>query len=681
MCARAVANRAPAGRLPAALLLLLLGFAPLATVRPGAAASAIGLLTEMTIKILPRIIANMEDANNVSLPFVMNENKLILKRLNDLSLQLMDGQASMVANIQHYTAEVVHMSSVQNRFIERIESLYALIGIIARRERTMNALLQSTDPHEPLTLTQFALATVDMSNRDSVIELMHRIETLVLGDHLISLPVDKQNIFVQLGETASSAICGFGLSPQQMIYSLYESVALTELKGYIMMQFSYMLLKTQGKGNFTVESEERKLEMQTRLNRTQDLLHRVMQQTRSDYWRCDPEQGKHRENVTYVQFTRLLQGYIENEVDMNADNTCRETCAHYQYGHEQHQCYKELYCAKQPKCAGRIYECEYIDSDMTICPAAPGSQRRYEYIEYENGELRGRKLSHCPYGTSQVESWWRWLFWHCSYCFCLCDDVGRHSDRYVSLRQSVSDIENNKVVTGLRFVKVKQVVHLIVQQGKLLPGGEIQNDTIEWVTPARFSPLDRGIRSEKDYHTLTYEKRAIDLDDIRVSAGYVLTGVRFRLLGSHLNLEIRMTEMNFTSGTLVDLDKSIWIGNDDTERTEIAMKYKDIPTRATGKSVPVSHNGQFLRFGPTGGRLDAQQTTIPFMDAQPVYTIRPGPLSGAGLLYKSLPNFGGYIAPKLFSYDYGPHIQTPADDWFAAEQLKRSELEERSTFG
>ncbi|XP_058127430.1 uncharacterized protein LOC131269123 [Anopheles coustani] len=490
-----------------------------------------------------------------------------------------------------------------------------------------------------------------------------------------------QAVYYRASLTASSAMCGFGLSPQQMIYSLYESVALTELKGYIMMQFSYMLLKTQGKGNFTVESEERKLEMKTRLNRTQDLLQRVMQQTRSDYWRCDPEQGAHRENETYVQVTRLLQGYIENEVDMNTDKTCWESCSHYQYGHEQHQCYKELYCAKQPKCAGRIYECEFIDSDMTICPAAPGSQRRYEYIEYENGELRGRKLSYCPYGTTQVQSWWRWLFWHCSYCFCLCDDAGRHSDRYVSLRQSVSDIANNRVVTGLRFVKAKQVIHLIVQQGRLMPGGEIQNDTIEWVTPARFSPLDRGIRSEKDYHTLTYEKRAIDLDDIRVSAGYVLTGVRFRLLGSHLNLEIRMTEMNFTSGTLIDLDKSIWIGNDDTERTEIAMKYKDIPTRATGKSVPVSRTGQFLRFGPTGGRADAHQTTIPFMDAQPVYTIRPGPLSGAGLLYKSVPNFGGYIAPKLFSYDFGPHIQTPADDWFAAEQLKRSELEERSNFG
>uniref|UniRef100_A0AAG5DWJ9 Uncharacterized protein n=1 Tax=Anopheles atroparvus TaxID=41427 RepID=A0AAG5DWJ9_ANOAO len=679
---RSKVHRRVSARLPVLPLLLLVLLATTSTRQETAATpSVIQLLTPVATQVIMRILANLDQLggeSNVSLPFVINENKLILKRLNDLSLQLMNAQTFVVANIQHYTSQALHVSSAQNRFIERIEALYGLVGIIERRERNMNALLQATDPHEPLTLNQFALATIDVSNTYSVMEMLHRIDALVSGEHLISLPVDKQNIFSQLGELATSSICGFGLSPQQMIYSLYETIALTELKGYIMMQFSYMLLKTQGKGNFTVESEERRQEMQTRLNRTQALLHRVMQQTNNEYWRCDPEQGAHRENETYVQFTRLLQGYIENEVDMNADNTCRETCAHYQYGHEQHQCYKELYCNQQPKCSGRIYECEYIDSDMTICPAAPGSQRRYEYIEYENGELRGRKLSYCPRGTSKVESWWRWLFWHCSYCFCLCDDAGRHSDRFVSLRQSVSDIANNRVVTGLRFVKVKNVVHLIVQQGQLLPGGEIQNGTLEWVRPGSFNPRDRGVRSDIDYHTLTYDRRAIDLDDVRVSPGYVLTGVRFRTLGAHLNLEIRMTEMNFTAGTLLDLDKSIWIGNDETNRTELTMKYKDIPTRATTKSLPDSTSGQFLRFGPTGGRVDAAQTTIPFLDAQPVYTIRPSPLSGAGLLHKGMPSSGGYIAPKLFTYDYGPHIQIPADDWFAAEKLKRSELDGRT---
>lgn len=38
---------------------------------------------------------------------------------------------------------------------------------------------------------------------------------------------------------------------------------------------------------------------------------------------------------------------------------------------------------------------------MWVCPAAPTSSRRYEYIEYENGKLLGEK-QYCSRGTSKV---------------------------------------------------------------------------------------------------------------------------------------------------------------------------------------------------------------------------------------------------------------------------------------
>ncbi|XP_058064472.1 uncharacterized protein LOC131214121 isoform X2 [Anopheles bellator] len=470
----------------------------------------------------------------------------------------------------------------------------------------------------------------------------------------------EQNLLTinKLYRVAKSTICTFGLSAQQILYLLYDAIAMSELKGYLMMQFSYLVLKAQGRGNFTVESQARREELNTRLNRTQALLQRAMEQTSREYWRCDPEARAHRENETFLQFTRLVQGYIENEVDMNTENTCRESCAHYQYGHRQEQCYKELYCSRQPKCNGRIYECEYVDSDMSICPAAHQSQRRYEFIEYENGLVRGHK-SYCARGSTKVDSWWRWIFWHCSYCFCLCDDNGPRSDRYVSLRESISDIDQNRVVTGLRFVKQGRVMHLLVQQGLLLPQAEIDNRTLEWLSPPdAFSVLAKGAREGRDYHTLTYDKRALDLDDVHVHPGYVLTGVRFRLLGTHLNLEIRMTEMNFTSGKLLDHDKSIWIGNDNTvDRTELILHQPDVPTRSLSKSVPDSTSRQYIRFGPSDRNQDAAQTTVPFIDAQPVYTHKAVPLSGAGLLHKGQPKYGGFVAPKLFTYNFTAHIQ------------------------
>lgn len=103
-----------------------------------------------------------------------------------------------------------------------------------------------------------------------------------------------------------------------------------------------------------------------RTMRTQEVIRKVMERCERVVTRCDP--SHHVEGETYVAVTRLLQGFIENEVDMNNDNTCRENCAAYQYA-ETYGCYKELYCARQPKCSGKILNCQFYDSDMWICPS------------------------------------------------------------------------------------------------------------------------------------------------------------------------------------------------------------------------------------------------------------------------------------------------------------------------
>ncbi len=77
--------------------------------------------------------------------------------------------------------------------------------------------------------------------------------------------------------------------------------------------------------------------------------------------------------------------------------------------------------------------------------------RRYDWIEYEDGTILGQKRQCrsklCSYywqlyefeciilklhllDKIKVDSWWRWLVWHCSYCVCKCDQQGPDSDRY-----------------------------------------------------------------------------------------------------------------------------------------------------------------------------------------------------------------------------------------------------------
>lgn len=158
-----------------------------------------------------------------------------------------------------------------------------------------------------------------------------------------------------------------------------------------------------------------------------------------------------------------------------------------------------------------------------------------------------------------MDSWWRYLFWHCSYCFCVCDEQGYGSDRYFSLREEVSDIAENKIVTGLRFRKVKRILHLQIQEGLLGPQGTVNASTTAWRKLPEFKITDRNVKTGVDYHTMSWKQRAIDLTMVKGQPGQVVTGVRFVALGSHLNLEVRLTEFKFETGQLVEpKTTSIW---------------------------------------------------------------------------------------------------------------------------
>jgi len=301
---------------------------------------------------------------------------------------------------------------------------------------------------------------------------------------------------------------------------------------------------------------------------------------------------------------------------------------------------------------------------MWVCPADPFSGRRYEYVEYENGRVLGRKQG-CSKGRVKVDSWWRWLFWHCSYCFCLCDEQGIYSDRFFNMRSVIADIKNNQVVTGLRFVKKNRIIHLQIQQGKLLPRGNIDPATVEWVPVEDYKTTDRNIFNGQDYHTLSWEHRSIDLDDLVADEGHVLTGIRFKKIGSHLNFEIYITPFNFTSGQLIEpIDRSIWKDNSNTDvsaenpRKRLDLNNPDVPIRTPTPSVPDSKSDQYVEFTNTDMDRDAAQTTVPFLDAQPVASLLAVPLSGAGIYHKGQRNFGGFIAPKIITYDFSPHLQT-----------------------
>ncbi|XP_018057376.1 PREDICTED: uncharacterized protein LOC108693138 isoform X1 [Atta colombica] len=588
------------------------------------------------------------------LVFMKMMERQLLKQMDQVSKKIDEYQELVEDKSDMILSQLLLQLPMQHKLDDSLKELDHYLGQVQQLYTLFEIYAGNPDKYEKYTMLQFAKTCVSprLGELPDVLKSIHRL--MVPSEQ----QVYNRSILVLLAkqmQEASNQMCNEMQSPQQLLYNLYNAVALTEIKGYTMIQFSYMLLRLYNEGNnFSEEIQTLKNQYAIRTSETLRAVKTAMTYAPRSLWRCDPR--VHKLGETYTELKQLFQGYIVNEVDLNTEGTCKENCAYYGYT-KVYGCYQNQFCSKQRQCNGKILHCEYIDSDMWICPADRNSTRRYEYIEYENGLHYGNSKT-CLGGTTKVDSWWRWLFWHCSYCFCYCDDQNSSSDRYFSLRSVMSDISNNKIITGIRLRKINQIIHIQIQEGQLLPRGEIDVSTIEWQSVDAFSIMDSHIRNGVDYHTIVWEKRALDLDDLLAVPDHLLTGVRLRMVGSRLNLEIMITPFNFTSGSLIQPEeKSFWHSNDVTDRTELKYTDPDIPIRNFVPNKPDTEENQYLNFAPSDRRKDAAQSTIPFLDVQPVIPNPPVPLAGAGIFHKGRKGSGGFVALKLTTYDFAPHLQ------------------------
>lgn len=80
-------------------------------------------------------------------------------------------------------------------------------------------------------------------------------------------------------------------------------------------------------------------------------------------------------------------------------------------------------------------------------------------------------------------------------------------------------------------------------------------------------------------------------------------------------------------------------------------------TKTLVKSLPDSNHNQYIDFVNTNMDKDAAQTTVPFIDTQDVMSNPAVPLSGIGIYHKGRNGYGGFLAPKIITYDFSPHVK------------------------
>ena len=51
---------------------------------------------------------------------------------------------------------------------------------------------------------------------------------------------------------------------------------------------------------------------------------------------------------------------------MNDLSSCRHSCSAYD-ATEPKGCFKNLFCAKQENCAGRLFDCQFYHADAWVC--------------------------------------------------------------------------------------------------------------------------------------------------------------------------------------------------------------------------------------------------------------------------------------------------------------------------
>lgn len=124
-------------------------------------------------------------------------------------------------------------------------------------------------------------------------------------------------------------------------------------------------------GNFRSSAQALRTKYLERTQQTQEVVKHLLEYSKRDIWRCDPN---HYTIGTYEEVTNFLQGYLDNEVNLNPDGTCQNTCTDYTLS-ENYRCYDGTYCAQKPEgtqrdhavCKGKVVNCEFLGSDLNIC--------------------------------------------------------------------------------------------------------------------------------------------------------------------------------------------------------------------------------------------------------------------------------------------------------------------------
>lgn len=112
------------------------------------------------------------------------------------------------------------------------------------------------------------------------------------------------------------------------------------------------------------------------------------------------------------------------------------------------------------------------------------------------------------------------------------------------------------------------MIQFVIAESTLLPYGKVivpasntaadSNGYFRYIGHEEFDINESGVKDGVDYHTLTYDNRAINLDTVIAPPGTLVTGVRFHVNhNKRLTLQIRVTKFNYETGNIAHFENPI----------------------------------------------------------------------------------------------------------------------------
>ncbi|KAK0181021.1 hypothetical protein PV327_003343 [Microctonus hyperodae] len=510
---------------------------------------------------------------------------------------------------------------------------------------------------------------------NNVPETLERINQLILPSTNYVVPPFIQLILKDAQDNLQYD-CNQYMSAQQRMYYIYTHIILSEMQGLTTLNYAYSIQQMIDRSyNYSIELENAKDLFRNRVTNYYKYLSKTMMYFPREIHRCDPNPEKR--DIDFFQLYKFSQAAIFNERNLTSGlkshswnrGYCDKTCPELN---------SSTFGSDIQTLGKTIYNCQYLGGPVKFCPAPADSYRDYNWWKTSQSTFGlnkkcDKELDMSGYREENPLLGVHVDLYDCDTCVCSVDMntiENRSTDETaiasISITPQISDILNNMIVTGVKFIVDNRAVHIQIQENKFLPGGIASNNsswkdiTHRYITSNKIKQ-DEGIK----YAAFDHKWKTLLLDDIMLPNDYVITGLRFvrKNRTSSFMLKVHGTLLNFSSGFL-DSKSSKWFSFKDSDkksainnRKSIKLTAPDDPTRCliydydkgTHKSIKFQH---------TDIHKDAGQNTIPFFDAQSVEAQPPFPLNGIGLFHRHKNGFGGYIAPRIFTTEVSKNIKT-----------------------